>query len=173
MPDRNSASRAEPAQIQTHRTLMHAIRAQAGSDGTGLRRSLSGRVLRIIGGEHPLGSAEPPRLSHELGHLIEVGPVEPDQDRRAAVVMGRDEKRARLGLEQLVALLQAGAAYEERIGQLVRLREEMYSCWRQVITASPYRVAVSNLLPQVLHPSAICRTHPLLPRTGPSTKSTS
>ena len=89
-----------------------------------LRRSLSGRVLRIIGGEHPLGSADPPRLSYELGHLIEVDTVEPDQDRRVAVVMGRDEKRARLGLEQLVALLQAGAAHKERIGQLVNAEEQ-------------------------------------------------
>src|ERR1039457_3650569 len=82
------------------------------------------RVLGIIGGEHPLGSAEPPRLSHELGHLIEVDPVEPDQDRRVAVVMGRDEKRARLGLEQPVALLQASAAYEKSIGQLVNAEEQ-------------------------------------------------
>jgi hypothetical protein len=38
--------------------------------------------------------------------------------------MGRDEKRARLGLEQLVALLQASAAYEKSIGQLVNAEEQ-------------------------------------------------
>src|SRR5580692_7147957 len=100
-----------------------AICAQAGPDCTGSRRSLNGRVLCIIGGEHPLRSAEPPRLSHELGHLIEVNPVEPDQDRRVAVVMGRDEKRVRPGPEQFVALLQAGAEYEERTGQLVNAKK--------------------------------------------------
>src|SRR5581483_11573969 len=46
-------------------------------------------------------------------------PAEPNQDSRVAAVMRRDEERARFGLEQFVAVLQAGAAYEERVGQLV------------------------------------------------------
>jgi len=73
-------------------------------------------MLRIVGGEHPLWSAEPPRLSHELRHLTLVNVAEPDQERAIAVVMRRDEKRARLGLEQLVAVLQTSAADEEASG---------------------------------------------------------
>jgi len=71
-------------------------------------------MLRIVGGEHPLWSAEPPRLSHELRHLTLVNLAEPDQERGIAVVMKRDEKRARLGLEQLVTVLRTSAADEEK-----------------------------------------------------------
>lgn len=60
-------------------------------DCTDSRRSRCGWVLRIVGGEHPLWSAEPPRLSHEFRHLIQVDPAEPDQDRGGAVVTERDE----------------------------------------------------------------------------------
>src|SRR5450755_4473204 len=76
----------------------------AGETAGGSRRSRCRRMLCVVPGEQSPGSADPPRFSDELGHLVEAGLAEPYQDGRVVVVVGRDEEPARLGLEEFVAI---------------------------------------------------------------------
>ena len=61
----------------------------------------------FVGGEQPLGSTCPPRVSHDLSHLAGVQPGPASPNPRVALVVRRDEKLAWLGLEQFIAFFQA------------------------------------------------------------------
>ena len=67
----------------------------------------------------------PPGLDHELGHLIEVNPAEPDEDRGIPVIVRRDEELLRFGHEQFVALIEAGATHEHRVWKFVHADEQI------------------------------------------------
>src|SRR3954462_14441633 len=61
------------------------------------------------------------------GQLVAPDLGQPDRERAIAVVVRGDEELARLGREQLVALLQVGAADQQRV---VQLMNGMMSCLR-------------------------------------------
>jgi hypothetical protein len=89
-------------------------------------------VLFVVGGEEPLRGADPPGLGDELGYLAGVNLAEADEDPWVAVVVGRNEELARLGLEQLVASIKRSAQRTNkvpgssctRMNRLLRTRNE-------------------------------------------------
>ena len=96
-----------------------------GGEASGTCLSGWGRVLAVVCGEQAGRGADPPGLDHELGHLIEVNPAEPDEDRRIPVIVRRDEELLWFGHEQFVALIEAGATHEHRVWQFVHADEQI------------------------------------------------
>jgi hypothetical protein len=91
----------------------------------GASRSWCRWMLGIVGGEKPLGSGQPPRLRHDLSHLVEVNLPEPHQEPWIAVVVRGDEELARVGPEQFIAFFHAGAAHEECVWQLMNTEKQV------------------------------------------------
>src|SRR5262249_31277240 len=83
--------------------------------------------ISVVCGHDPFGGLQPPRVLDELGELRAVDLVEVDEHDRIAVVVPRREVRARLALEQRLAVGQVDDAHHERIRVRAQAAHELAS----------------------------------------------